>query len=64
MHRTAPPHKIIQPKMSVVPKLRTPCLSESKADFVVLQSIQHLDRQGNTDEIVKVWLGAIEDEGT
>lgn len=63
MHRTAPPHKVIQPKMSVVPKLRTPCPSESKADFVALQSIEHLDRQGNRDETAKVWLGAREEEG-
>lgn len=48
--------------MSVVPKLRILSLSESKAG-IALQSIQHLDRHGDTDETVKVWLGATEAEG-
>lgn len=56
------PHHAELSKTSMVPTTRTLFLFESKAD-VVLQTIQHLDRQGNTAETVKVWLRPKEDEG-
>lgn len=49
--------------MSLVHKPRIPSPPDSKADIIALQNIQHLDRHGDADETVMVWLGAKEDEG-